>query len=407
MRPYQVLVGANGSGKTTLLDIPNILGELCASRHVPSVFLEKREALSPRCSSLRELVHRGQGVSFILALEIELPEALRSGLIPKAKTRRQSDGAPPDSHLRYEVRIQVNDGREMKVRDEYLFAFTPSEDYDATRIRMQGENGAVKGLPFMIKREAGKPVELLPEPASGAKARSVDLDSNLLALPRVLYESESEFAAARWLCRFLVDEAVFYAPDWEVLRRASPPGFPKRVLPTAANLPWLLKNLADREPSRFAAWVAHVRSALPQVEYIAAIERPDDHHAYIEITYRGGHKVTSPGLSDGTLRILALTSIAYLVDRPAWLVTEEPENGIHPRAVEAVLQSLSAVYGSQVWLSTHSPVVLAHTKLDQILCMRLDRTGAVTVTPGNLHPRLVDWKGGIDIGSLFAAGVLG
>src|SRR5260221_268249 len=112
----------------------------------------------------------------------------------------------------------------------------------------------------------------------------------------------------------------------------------------------------------------------------------------------------SSGLSDGTLRILALTLLAYLEQHPASLVTEEPENGLHPRAIEAVLQSLSSLYGSQVWVSSHSPVVLAHSDLKNILCTQLGADGAVTVIRGPDHPRLQKWQDGIDLGSLFAAG---
>jgi predicted ATPase len=91
---------------------------------------------------------------------------------------------------------------------------------------------------------------------------------------------------------------------------------------------------------------------------------------------------------------------------PRLLVTEEPENGIHPRAIETVMQSLSSVYDSQVWVSTHSPLALAHTDLTEVLIARLDADGAVTVIPGRRHPRLAEWQGSLDLGTLFAAGVL-
>jgi predicted ATPase len=117
--------------------------------------------------------------------------------------------------------------------------------------------------------------------------------------------------------------------------------------------------------------------------------------------------VSSSGLSDGTLRILTLTLLPYLSKQPVILVTEEPENGIHPYAIEAVLQSLSSMYDSQVWVSSHSPVVLASAKLDQLLCARLASEGGVEMVAGSDHPRLREWRGGIDLGSLFAAGVLG
>lgn len=118
--------------------------------------------------------------------------------------------------------------------------------------------------------------------------------------------------------------------------------------------------------------------------------------------------MTSSGLSDGTLRILALTLLPYLPSHalPQLLVTEEPENGIHPQAIETVLLSLSSILDSQVWISTHSPIALARTELTDILAARVHDDGSVDVIRGEQHPRLRDWRGSIDIGSLFASGVL-
>jgi hypothetical protein len=62
--------------------------------------------------------------------------------------------------------------------------------------------------------------------------------------------------------------------------------------------------------------------------------------------------------SDGALRLLALTLPAYLNDFQGVYLVEEPENGIHPRAVETLFQSLSSVYDAQMLLATHSPVIL-------------------------------------------------
>lgn len=85
---------------------------------------------------------------------------------------------------------------------------------------------------------------------------------------------------------------------------------------------------------------------------------------------------------------------------------EEPENGIHPRAVETVYQSLSSVYDAQVLLATHSLVVLGLVDLDQVLCFARDCDGATDLVRGRLHPRLREWRGDVDLGSLLASGVL-
>jgi predicted ATPase len=180
---------------------------------------------------------------------------------------------------------------------------------------------------------------------------------------------------------------------------------PKTLMPTGQNIPWLAMRLKSDQPERFASWVDHVRTALPQVASIDVREREEDHHAYFRVGYEGGFEVTSSGLSEGTLRILALTLVAYLPDAPALLIVEEPENSIHPQAIEAVMQSLCTLYESQVMVSTHSPIVLADRTLSELITTRIERSGEATVVPGPEHPRLIAWKGAIDLGSLFATGV--
>jgi len=41
-----------------------------------------------------------------------------------------------------------------------------------------------------------------------------------------------------------------------------------------------------------------------------------------------------------------------------------------------------------------------------MLCLRLTDDGSVDVVSGDKHPQLQKWQGGIDLGTLFAAGVL-
>ena len=50
---------------------------------------------------------------------------------------------------------------------------------------------------------------------------------------------------------------------------------------------------------------------------------------------------------------------------------------------------------------------MVQTDVSHVLCARLGVDGAVEVVSGSQHPRLKDWQGELDLGSLFAAGVLG
>ena len=123
--------------------------------------------------------------------------------------------------------------------------------------------------------------------------------------------------------------------------------------------------------------------------------------------YFGGLEVPSAVASDGTLRLLALTLPAYMPDFKGVYLIEEPENGIHPRAVEAMFQSLSSVYGAQILPATHSPVILSIAEADTALCFAKTPDGATGVVLGSEHPALRDWKGETNLGTLFAGGVLG
>jgi predicted ATPase len=111
--------------------------------------------------------------------------------------------------------------------------------------------------------------------------------------------------------------------------------------------------------------------------------------------------------SDGTLRLLALTLPAYLPDFKGIYLVEEPENGIHPSAVETMFQSLSSVYDAQMLMATHSPVILSIAEPDQVLCFAKTAEGATDIVLGNEHPKLREWRGETDLGTLLASGVLG
>ena len=105
--------------------------------------------------------------------------------------------------------------------------------------------------------------------------------------------------------------------------------------------------------------------------------------------------------------MLALTLPAYLPELRGIYLIEEPENGIHPKAVETVFQSLSSVYDAQILMATHSPVILGISKVSDVLCFAKTREGATDIVAGNLHPALAKWQGETNLGVLFAAGVLG
>lgn len=193
--------------------------------------------------------------------------------------------------------------------------------------------------------------------------------------------------------------------DPRALAEPSPPERESDMVNTGASLAWQIRRLQERSPQTFEDWISHVRTALPDVCKIEATLQPWDNRRFVRIQYENGIEVPAWALSDGTLRFLALTVLAYLPDLRGVYLIEEPENGIHPSALETIYQSLSSIYRAQVLVSTHSPVLLSMAKPEQILCFSKTPDGTKIVR-GNEHPALKDWQGEVSLGTMVASGIL-
>lgn len=171
---------------------------------------------------------------------------------------------------------------------------------------------------------------------------------------------------------------------------------------TGSNLPLVVRAL---DPARKAAWVRDVQEALSEVRGVRVVEREEDKHVYLKVEYRGGVELPTWRLSDGTLRVLALTLLPYCALEDSIFLIEEPENGIHPQAIESVFEALRAPTRFQALVATHSPVFVGVAEPAQLLCFSKP-SGATVAIPGSAHPALADWKRGADLATLFAADVL-
>ena len=234
---------------------------------------------------------------------------------------------------------------------------------------------------------------------------SFKLGRRKAALANLPADSQN-FPVSTWFRDLLESGVQTLMLNSQVIRQPSPPGLGFGFKPDGSNLPWVVDALKKKRP-RFDEWLDHVRTALPDILDIDTVERDEDRHRYLVVKYASGAEVPAWLVSDGTLRLLALTILAYSDVQDSVYLIEEPENGIHPRAIEAVVQSLGSIYESQVLMATHSPVALNMLDPAQILCFAKDHEGATDVVAGNEHPVLGRWKQGLpDVGTLFASGIL-
>ncbi|HEV2851827.1 MAG TPA: ATP-binding protein [Thermoanaerobaculia bacterium] len=394
--PFHVLVGPNSSGKTTFLDVIAFLGRLVSDG--PDAAIEERT------QNFYDLVWQRDGTQFELAIEARIPDELLGSLRDKRIDT-----------VRYEVALSIDPAtQERGLRFErVLLQAAPKGP-----ARSQGQRPGIVKIPKEIITEEDLTLEqgvIIKGPYEAVRSEvlpgntwdwfAIELGPRKSTLRNV--PDSVHFPVSLWLREMLTSGVRQIVLNSLLIRHPSPPGKGLGLRPDGSNLPWVIADFRQRSPERFRQWIAHLRTAFPDLEDMDTIERPEDRHRYLVLQYGGDLKVPSWMASDGTLRMLALTLPAYLEDFKGIYLIEEPENGIHPRAIETMTQSLSSVYNAQVLMATHSPVVLSTVEAEQILCFSKNAEGATEIVRGSEHPALRDWKHETTLGTLFAAGVLG
>ena len=363
LRPYQILVGPNGSGKSAFLDVMAFLGDV-VSRGL-------KEAARDRTENFHDLVWGRPESSFRLAIEATRPDVPEAG------------------RIRYELTAKIDpDDDEIVIASERLTVC----------------DAAGKPLPVIARN--GKQASLSAEGVGAGFTWELRPNYSSLTTLGTLATDKPVFRSAAWLRNLLQDGVKTVALDNKLLRAPSPPGAGRPAVYDGSNLARLVAQVQDSSPESFKAWAKHVQTAIADIVDIRTISRPEDKHRYLMIHYAGGVEVPQWMVSDGTLRLLALTLLAYLPGVQGVYLVEEPEVGVHPTAIETIIQSLSSVYEGQVLVTSHSPIVLSMPRPDQLLCFQKTQDGTA-ILPGNEHPLLRQWKSGVNLSDLFAAGVLG
>jgi len=402
--PFQVLIGANASGKTTFLDAINFISDI--------VRAGIDEAILKRTSNFQDLTFLGQGGNIELALEISLPADVIEKLPDKCF-----------KFIRYEMAIGLTqESLEHAIIEESAFLLKENADREQSLVHQSVSFPFFSEMPEKIlnKKYAEKHSRRIFRKKPGGNDNFYDetkeragkgwMPSFKFGIKKSalgnLPADETKFPASSWLKNYLTEGIQVLVLDSLNIRKPSPPGQSKQFKPDGSNLPWVIEDL-KKDVRRFAQWQAHIKTALPDIQDIEIVERPEDKHKYILVHYQNGGKIPSWLVSDGTLRLFALTILAYLPNLQGVFLIEEPENGIHPKAIETVYQSLSSVYSAQILLASHSPIILSMVKPHDVLCFAKTREGITDIVNGSEHPKLKNWKGAINLSDLFAGGILG
>lgn len=417
LRPFQVLVGPNASGKSTFLDVVALLGDF-VRYGLDHALLFGSEAVRGRARRFEELVFNQSLDHFELALEFSVPLALRHPV-------GENGSSVTHDRARYEVAFGLAPNGELSIRTETLWLIDsmrspimptlpddrhkqlnlfPIEPQPPATLITPGKTPT--GWQTVVRKVAESGNDYYK--AEGGKWNIMYRIGPRRAALAGLPEDAARFPVTLWVRNLLLDGVRVLALNSAAMRRPVSPSLSRGFSVEGANLPLVIQDLERSHPRAYTDWVAHLQTILPDLRGVSIHERLEDRHLYLAVSYASANEpVPSWLISDGTLRLLALTLLAYLPDQSGIYLIEEPENGIHPKALEGVYQSLSSVYNGQILVATHSPLFLGLAEPGQLLCFAKNVSGAVDIIAGDHHPALRSWRGEVDLPTLYAAGVLG
>ncbi|MBF0144938.1 MAG: AAA family ATPase [Magnetococcales bacterium] len=354
---FHVLVGPNASGKSTFLD---------AIDFVRDCLLEgPRKAVESRVAEFRDLTWMRKGGSIKIELWLDMGPILEE---------------PKDSLLQYLLMIQEDPTHGVCVGEESLRRYS------------KAWLPAGKNLEFS---DQVKPKRLLGKTAKGSdfftREKGTYQDSFVFGLDRLTLSNtppdELRYPTANAVKRFLLHGVRFIQLNSHAMRWPCPATRSRELELDGTNLARVVGRLLEESTanhqntdheSPLEAWTDHLRYALPELQTISWNQRTPDNAEYIELKYRDGLTCPSWLISDGTLRMMGLTLLAFLKPEAGIYMVEEPENGVHPKALELIMSALSAIPMVQMLVATHSPFVVQQMGREALLCFsRSDQEGTL------------------------------
>lgn len=388
LEPFTVFIGPNGAGKSNILEALALLARL-ASMPIVDAFKLGRGRPSDQFSRYGDE----------LAREIQFAvEFLFVGSVP--------NDINDISRFRYELvieRLTRSSGTEhLIVRHEQLRSLRFDED---TWIEARPEFAEVVTPSQEVHRlfvAVGDQVTWSPKLFDRTGPLPLGPDRTLLA-QKAAFEMRFVQNSLR-LCQWLrLDLAHLAGPSDRVDTG--------QLRPDGSNLPTVLADLA---PELLGEIRADLVALVPGLSSFLVVPEGDSLRVDFELS--GGERLPARLVSDGTLRLLALLTALRVEPRPSLIGIEEPENGIYPGRLLALIDVLrqeatrrlheepgwvAALPGStdllptQILLTTHSPLLLAALReqaqhlrfIDVVHRDRRRVTRARTVARSSSEPR--------------------
>jgi predicted ATPase len=390
--PFTCVAGGNGVGKSNLFDAIRFLSAL-AGRPLLEAALSVRSD-GGGGGDLRHIFHHaGERYGQTISFEAEM-------LVPAEGLDDLGQAAQASiTFLRYSLELEYQeDGSAgslggLWIRHEELQPISQKDANTHLLFRHHSEwrRSVLSGKrtsPFISTEGSGNRayIKLHGDAGRGGRPREFLAAS----LPRtVLSSATAAESPTALVARREMQSWRLLQLEPSALRTPDPYDASSHLGPNGSHLPATLARLArvhrgNRRESKYAEQVyASIANRLAQlVESVRSVRvDADDRRALLSLIVRDrdGTEHEARGLSDGTLRFLALCVVERDPEARGLICLEEPENGIHPERVPAMMHLLQDLAVDvdipigpdnplrQVIINTHSPAVVSIVPDDSLL----------------------------------------
>ncbi len=361
-RSVNVLFGPNGAGKSTFLDTVWFLRD-CAIRGVDVASSDRSHGIG----ALWDGADAGANIS----IELETAKATYRVLFGYSSGR---------------IEPYVGESLHSKITDAVLIERNIGSDHASFYHA---------GLGHAVSTP-------LREPEKLALTRYIDFQNDC-----------TEALDVDKLLRFIHLYHSRSADLYSLKRKGSESSYQTWVWERGQNLWSVLRNLHDRKgiDDRYNTILSFMQMALPGFKDLL-IEQTGPETVYghfIEMARK--LPIRASGVSDGHLQLLLHLTCLFSEgpDRESVIIFDEPEISLHPYALSVLGKAVRLAaeeWSKQVFIATHSPVLISQFEPEDILATELGTRGETIITRASELESIADLLQEYALGSLYMAGLL-
>lgn len=363
--PLSVLIGTNASGKSNVLDALQFLNRVASGVLITAAL--QGDSTTPPLRGGMEWVAKRPGNRFVVGVTVRSDDTTDYEYRLECQIAETRCDVLAEQLQRVKYRLDKSGGRKSQVGVIKLYRTDPCEgDAPTITARLYNEK---QGSPRPLSRAHTVLYQLAGQPTRQ------EIKEGIVTVAAALREI------------FILD------PIPSHMRGFSP--FSEKLEPDARNIAGVIAALPEAKQKEMEAVLTEYASQLPERDIRRIYAEPVGKFKTDAMLYCEEHwldtgnapTVDARGMSDGTLRFLAILTALLMRPKGSLLVIEEVDNGLHPsrsRLLLDMLQKVGGQRGVDVLVTTHNPALLDAMGMDLVpfitVAHRDQRTGDSVLT---------------------------